>query len=71
MEEWIEIVSSYNRDEALAAFEKWKKENQEWYNRLNDDDIVIRVGRVKRKKKNKTLFSYRVRRITGEQDQST
>jgi hypothetical protein len=57
MEEWVERVSSHNRDEALTSFEKWKKEHQEWYHRLNDDDILLRIGRTKEEENSIQLSS--------------
>jgi hypothetical protein len=41
MEEWIEIVSDPNREEAARKFEIWKENNKSIWNELNEVDIRI------------------------------
>ncbi len=59
MNKWVEVVSSFDRKEAIELFNKWKKNNPEWSHSLSDEDIRIDTIRTA---EHKTLTRYRVRK---------
>lgn len=59
MNEWVEVATARDRNEAKLMFEKWQKENQEWSRNLSENDIRLDIIRTREKT---NIFRYQVKK---------